>query len=1740
MSNVIFKTPKLTSSSSKKDGSSKEPKRSLNECEINSVYSTYDKRKSGSSNSNIKVSLRIRPNDISLSDAGISIVGGSTLNIKHGERTLAFGFTNIFTKDTTQSEVYERTAKELVNDAIAGYNTCIFAYGQTGSGKTFSISGTLSEPGILQRFSSDLFASFSKANYFVSYYEVYNEKVYDLLNYTKEPLRVRGADVAFVENLTKVQVKCLDELEALREKASLNRATASTLMNDRSSRSHVVFMLQINQEIIDDNVENYKHSKNDGKFLRTSTSYFVDLAGSERATDVGTEHLEETKSINKSLSFLQKLIFDCADKKTYVNFRESVLTRLLKDCFGGNSKTVLLATISSEIKNRSISIGTLRFASKAALVCQQPKVVEDTNYAHIRMLEGEIKELRKIVEENNSVCKQGYHVANFKQPISPALIELNTDSSLTMWIKLENQVLTFDNQDICSIYSEESFVWTLNILKEDSVYLNGGILKKNDVVQLKHCDRIVICQQRFFIVYLDNSTSFETLPKLDDVRVEVATNEVALQYKEILEKEKQAFLENEKLIRSNIEKELDEIRQQYEEKLIDVKNEEEELRKKALEECRMLKEEISLKKQFEEELLKKFEEVQTELLKHLNNFEDVALEDARFLLERAKYEVNIVNRMLESSNKITFFKTNIIIKDVQKLDFVIRLQNKKEKIYTDLTFTEFEWLKCELTDAYTKSGSEEKFSKKFEDIFYSRNYPWKNINTNVTSGLMSMAVRNSIKLTAKKRKSSIAFTKKALSTRRQSTFTTLLESTKVSDDEEDEQLLGNPFFSYRLFLNSSLKEIAIYCVSTPYQYIMDIILKLSKSFKDLRSFMKADFNRAMGLNKLHEVVSNINSLCTSSVIFSTIDNFFSKEQFINYSLSISEIKDSIGTYIYSLDYHTLNIQCNINKIEEQLNIFQKVYGTCLTSQKVNAQELLYCIQLSDSFFEGFILGIQQFNKDIETRIKNIASCKTNDTFLKHVHEVSTYVSDKIIKDEESHNLLVLLTTIGYLFDIERTLYFDANLVTFEITCKLTELIHCLEEIFEKENNPIISELSSKIKELVFSSIGYKEFIRVMILLTTSRLLSCVLGCIGVFLNFQWVLSKPISHDLEESPFVRCTNDFFKISEGVYDAGNISLKCSPYYPFGECIRKYQNHHDTTVSFQFLKKCDDIVHEYYGKISRHKGCLQKHFGKAREYCSLNCAKEALELDDHEDSFEKTTVVGKWDLSWRSVCTNQICRLACLRQMIDKQCPKTGEVVVNALLAPFVAFKKSLEKFSDHKSFEDFLDTSSCGILFDGYIVEAKKPLIYEDNSLDVSSEFIASDFVSNVKPTPPGPLNVVGRPISNSDKKFIDEISKNKVDSVGEEEVDEEYEELDDSVGDNDNDGNIVGVDSSHVIHYDDSKEHQETDNVVYRCRFDFTRPARIFHIEPSEYRFVGHIPEYCGDTMVVDDERNMPYCSNPTLYFVTTDDNNVKEIFMNRGMREKYISKKISLEDIYGQYKDLLNRMKVDDSQISTLFGLRPEIKSNIENNNFLGVASTDKSTDSLNYDSSENEKFLSSVDEEGFLDNKSDFHNLNHMENSNNLVGFAKNTLNHDSSMPRRKVVDLDDSNEEYSLEDDLDEDEVFDVRHNDDSVLKGESNTLKQLLRNKSTRSGTILPSNAAQNSEIRSGTLTTTPVKNSTFHGQDDDSDDELNNVLPDQEEISYGTNGKLVKRNFATLHVKLPTISHIRGRRTDKHKH
>uniref|UniRef100_A0A0N4ZT07 Kinesin motor domain-containing protein n=1 Tax=Parastrongyloides trichosuri TaxID=131310 RepID=A0A0N4ZT07_PARTI len=1076
MSNFVFKTPKSVRIISKKEprimrstsekniftegNDLKEPKRSLNECDFKEFCDKSNKRKSEIS-SNIKVSLRIKPHSESLEHLGMSIVEDNTLTISHGNRGLEFRFTNIFTKDSTQEDVYNKTAKELVDESIAGYNTCVFAYGQTGSGKTYSISGTINEPGILQRFSGDLFSRLKYTDFFVSYYEVYNEKVFDLLNYTKEPLRIRGAELAFVENLTKVQVRSLNELTILREKASINRATASTSMNERSSRSHAVFMLQISQKYDDENSINSEQS-----ILRTSTAYFVDLAGSERATDADSEHIEETKSINKSLSFLQKLIFDTADKKSFINFRESVLTRLLKECFGGNSKTILLATISSEIKDRNISIGTLRFASKAALVRQQPKVYEDSNSIHIKMLKGKIQELEKIVGKNNSINKDNYHIANFKRPSAPALIELNSDSSLTMWQNLEPRVFKFGDEDICSISKSNIDLWQLHVYKDDSVYKNGEVMKKDKIIELNHCDRIVVCQQNFFIVYLDESTLFDTLPKLDDVRVEVATNEVVSQYEEILEKEKQSFIENERIIRSNIEREMDELRQQYEEKLIDVQTKEEKLRQQALDECRMLKKEIHLKEQFETELLKKFEEIQFELLDQINSGEDPEIQEAKCLYNKARIDVDIVNRMLESSNKNTIFTTSVFITDYKKLEFVIRLQNRKEKIYADLSHGEFEWLKCELSDAYTKTGTEEMFSKKFEDIFYSRNYPWKNTTDSIKSGLVSVAVRNSISMTAKKRRSTIAITKNALTARRQSTITALLESIKCSEDEDEEQILNNPFYGFRLSLYSNLREISSLCVEPPYGYIMSLFLKLSENTKDLKRFMKNDFNKLIGLNMLHDITSTINCLYTSSLIFSTIENDFCKDAFINYSTAVLDLKDYIAQYIDSLDSHVLNIQHNLSKIDEKVTLLQRIYGTCLSSLKVNKDDLYKCAQTSSSFFEGYMEGVDQFNESVESHLNNVTVKDSKWCLVEKIHKVSKFVTEKLANNEESEDLSTLFVSINSLFEVERILCSGFNPITFEITCKLTDLKYQLEEIDSHEDKNFILTLCSKLMEII--------------------------------------------------------------------------------------------------------------------------------------------------------------------------------------------------------------------------------------------------------------------------------------------------------------------------------------------------------------------------------------------------------------------------------------------------------------------------------------------------------------------------------------------------------------------------------------------------------------------------------------------------------------------------------------------------
>lgn len=291
-----------------------------------------------------------------------------------------------------QEHVYDSLGEEFLDHNFEGYHTCIFAYGQTGSGKSYTMMGTPDQPGLIPRTCEDLFQRIETSqspdvsyNVRVSYFEVYNEHVRDLLVPRTDPphyLRIRESpsEGPYIKDLTEVTAKNYTELMKFMRKGDVSRTTASTKMNDTSSRSHAVFTITLKQI--------HHDLSTDETTERTARIRLVDLAGSERAksTEATGQRLREGSNINKSLTSLGRVIAALADPKQggragkrkgrdVVPYRDSILTWLLKDSLGGNSKTAMIACIAPSDYEETLS--TLRYADQAKRIRTRARVNQD-------------------------------------------------------------------------------------------------------------------------------------------------------------------------------------------------------------------------------------------------------------------------------------------------------------------------------------------------------------------------------------------------------------------------------------------------------------------------------------------------------------------------------------------------------------------------------------------------------------------------------------------------------------------------------------------------------------------------------------------------------------------------------------------------------------------------------------------------------------------------------------------------------------------------------------------------------------------------------------------------------------------------------------------------------------------------------------------------------------------------------------------------------------------------------------------------------------------------------------------------------------------------------------------------------------------------------------------------------------------------------------------------------------------
>ncbi|KAK2588714.1 hypothetical protein KPH14_001604 [Odynerus spinipes] len=316
-----------------------------------------------------------------------------------------YQFDAAFGPEASTESVYEDVGSVIVEAVLDGYNGTVFAYGQTGCGKSYTMRG------FIERTLEHLFEATSTASTetrylaLLSYLEIYNERLRDLLKDTagegqllvlKED-STRGTYVA--GGLREVTVKDAAECARLIEQGNRRRAAAATKMNAASSRSHAVLTLALEAIAIADN------DKGDNA-IRRGRLHLVDLAGSERQTRTGAsgDRLKEAASINLSLSALGNVISAlAAGNGRHVPYRDSKLTRLLRDSLGGNARTLMIACISPSDIDAEETLSTLRYAARARCIKNKPIVNEDPKDALLRQYQLELQRLRKLLESNDQV-----------------------------------------------------------------------------------------------------------------------------------------------------------------------------------------------------------------------------------------------------------------------------------------------------------------------------------------------------------------------------------------------------------------------------------------------------------------------------------------------------------------------------------------------------------------------------------------------------------------------------------------------------------------------------------------------------------------------------------------------------------------------------------------------------------------------------------------------------------------------------------------------------------------------------------------------------------------------------------------------------------------------------------------------------------------------------------------------------------------------------------------------------------------------------------------------------------------------------------------------------------------------------------------------------------------------------------------------------------------------------------------
>ena len=357
---------------------------------------------------NISVYIRLKPTKDN-PQSSFSFDSKTITNTKTNE---VFTFDYVISPTQTNKDIFEKLIKQNLTSLLKGINISIFAYGQTSTGKTFTMKGeSKSNEGLIPLCIREIFNSLNssesnitKSLVKVSYSEIYNETVNDLIDTSKKNLEIRESPRGiFVNNLSEITVTNVEKAMQILNKGENNRIIAETKLNEKSSRSHTIFKINIEFNIKD------KENNKEKKFY--SQLNLVDLAGSENVSKAKCEgmRIKEGGNINKSLLALSNVINKLSqNNKNFVNYRDSKLTRLLQSSLGGNSKTTIICTMIDDNNHYSETLNTLHFGIKAKNVkttVKENEILNDKKKISMenQALRNKIKMLEKLINDKKSM-----------------------------------------------------------------------------------------------------------------------------------------------------------------------------------------------------------------------------------------------------------------------------------------------------------------------------------------------------------------------------------------------------------------------------------------------------------------------------------------------------------------------------------------------------------------------------------------------------------------------------------------------------------------------------------------------------------------------------------------------------------------------------------------------------------------------------------------------------------------------------------------------------------------------------------------------------------------------------------------------------------------------------------------------------------------------------------------------------------------------------------------------------------------------------------------------------------------------------------------------------------------------------------------------------------------------------------------------------------------------------------------